>query len=232
MSKVKMNNELLEQVAKRVNELRLEKFDSEMPATLEDYTPSVKYQAGIAKIIKRKKKHRSFKTLKTTIAFAALITAALAYTLSTVSADMKLTNYANHFVAYPRHTDFNTVPKDGIDDGTRLNEILEYREPQYIPDGFELVDSFCLKETYEYRILYENESGEDIFYIQSTPSASCSEFNTDKSIHKEIVINGYTCDFFTNGVTHYIIWFDGDYSYFLCCKMDLDTTLKVAESVG
>ena len=111
-------------------------------------------------------------------------------------------------------------------------EILEYRKPQYIPERTE--EEVVLKSVTSYIVDYY--LGDDLCfsYNQSLLNGSEKNFNNEDGVIYSIKIKDYTANVVENSVNDnlMIIWEDGVYFYFLLSYLDIDETIKIAESIG
>ncbi|HCL01521.1 MAG TPA: hypothetical protein DHW61_03755 [Lachnoclostridium phytofermentans] len=101
--------------------------------------------------------------------------------------------------------------------------------PTYVPDGYSI-----LKQTsseYKNSIIYCNESGAEIYYLQKLSSQSEFIFDSETVEPKEIAIGTHKGYIFINkGVTQ-IYWYDNFNVYSLIGSLDESEIIKMAESI-
>lgn len=128
-----------------------------------------------------------------------------------------------------------TFPKFSIftsDSSDELNEPIELGELQinYIPDEFELTDTFEDQEMLIY--IYESKTQEqfDIMLVDASGAAR-SYYDTEDAEIEEIIIKesqGYTWE--RDGI-RYLIWTQGGIEYHISGDLNLDEIIKIGENI-
>ncbi|WP_418706550.1 DUF4367 domain-containing protein [Anaerotruncus massiliensis (ex Liu et al. 2021)] len=108
----------------------------------------------------------------------------------------------------------------------RPEEFL-YREPAYIPDGFELVFSEYIEGV---ALEYEDGEGGSISYLQSWQSGTGIQLNTEGVELEETEVNGWPGYYYSNKGTQSMLWYDDYYVYQILSSLDKDEVEKIAKS--
>lgn len=220
----KLTDDLLSKVACRVNELMLERFDADRETASANYVPSKKFKKAASEIIENHtRKHIAVKTVRRVIIIAAILIMLFICTLSVSAVRSAICKFI--FSLDTEHAAMScNVETDKPD---VPNEIINYREPSYIPDGFELIKSSKSKAIF--KLYYGSDNGYFIF-SQNTLS-SYLDINTENAEYGEININGHTGFYSVFKSQCVLTWNDGEYIYIISSDLDIDTVLAIAESV-
>ena len=104
-------------------------------------------------------------------------------------------------------------------------------EPGYVPKGF--VQNSCVVNDSRYRIKYENESGNLIYYEQMVMSAVGYFVDTEKTVGEETMVGKLKVSIVKEQGTCTLYWKDGMYAYSIIGSGNVATEelLKIARSV-
>ena len=127
------------------------------------------------------------------------------------------------FVEHEDHTQFDAV--DIVDYPTSIEEIYE---PTWIPEGFEMVETYELKTLKQTK--YENKN-EFIYIRQHTKSTFLGYADSQKYQVENLLINEYTIVYWKNDNLHKIYWDNGDYIINIFGTITKDELIKLAESI-
>ena len=129
------------------------------------------------------------------------------------------------------NTEDNHKPSDNVV-VSPPTEILQYCKPLYIPEGVE--EEVVLRSVTSYIVDYYSSDDLCFSYNQSLLNGSEKNFNNEDGIIYSLKIKNYNATVVENSANDnlMIIWEDGVYFYFLLSYLDIDETIKIAESVA
>lgn len=102
-----------------------------------------------------------------------------------------------------------------------------YREPTYIPEGFELTFSEYVEGV---GLEYEDGEGGSISYLQSWQSGTGIQLNTEGVELEETTVNGWPGYYYSNKGTQTLLWYDDYYVYTVLSSLDKEEVEKIAKS--
>lgn len=109
------------------------------------------------------------------------------------------------------------------------HDTLVLASPSYIPKGYTILEQ--TSNEYKYSIIYIDESGAEIYYLQKLSSQSEFIFDTEDVQPKEINIGGSVGYLIINkGVTQ-LYWYDNYNTYTLISSLEENEIIKMAESI-
>lgn len=109
------------------------------------------------------------------------------------------------------------------------HDALVLVSPTYIPKGYSVLEQ--TNSEYKNSIIYCDESGAEIYYLQKLSSQSEFIFDTEDAQPKEINIGAYVGYVISNkGVTQ-LFWYDNFNIYTLIGSLDENEIIKMAESI-
>lgn len=101
--------------------------------------------------------------------------------------------------------------------------------PSYIPKGYSILEQ--TNNEYKHSIIYSDESGAEIYYLQKLLSQSEFIFDSEDVEPKEINIGGSVGYLIINkGITQ-LYWYDNFNTYILISSLDEHEVIKIAESI-
>ena len=119
--------------------------------------------------------------------------------------------------------------KPELDTLTAPEIILEFREPTYIPSGYEIIN--VEKNEFFHQISYMNADGHALLYEQTILDSVQFLLDFDAEIVKEIFeINGTTGMYRTNQERIDMVWTDNEYAYRLFGLIIAEQALQMAYS--
>lgn len=225
---VKLTDDFLKQVAYRVNELILEKFDAEEHITFDEYEPSEKFQKAIEEIFEKRRKRRSIRTVRTVVVIAAILAMLFACALSVSAVRQAISNFlfsfkADHAVVYVNNRD-----EAGDDNALQsLTEIETYYEPSYIPDGFE--ETMRGKEDAQLYIYYSYEDSFILYRQEIAPDSSIVDIET--ALSSEMYVNNTVIYYSITDSETIIVWYDQQYVYKITSNLEMETIIEISESL-
>lgn len=125
------------------------------------------------------------------------------------------------------------VPTDkDVSAGSPPTVILEYRKPQYVPEGVE--EEIVIQSIGNYIIDYYLGDRLRCSYKQGLLNRESTYVNNENSIIYTIDINGYTANVIESKENEEltIIWNDERYSYIITSYFNLEDTVIIAKSIG
>lgn len=109
------------------------------------------------------------------------------------------------------------------------HDTLVFASPSYIPKGYSILEQ--TSSEYKHSIIYSDESGTEIYYLQKLLSQSEFIFDSEDVEPKEINISGSVGYLIINkGVTQ-LYWYDNFNTYILISSLDELEVIKMAESI-
>lgn len=153
---------------------------------------------------------------------ASIIAAVLVLTATTLMSVEATRSAIFHFIVntYEKFTEVRVDPALSTPDA--INQSIV---PTYIPAGFEVAK---MDSTFAfYNVEYTN--GEDLILYHQTLGGN--NINTEGAAIQYVTINGYDGISFANIDCNWVVWSDGAYTYTLYGAVDMDTIIKMAESV-
>ncbi len=210
----------LEDIKAALLECVLDRY-SDVPAEDEiDYTFSDKFEKWGQKMIKRtpdKKVQGSAKFSSRSIKIAILIAALIAALAMTALAVPAIREAIVDFFLNDRGDSFGiTFDPEQAKDAPDMVE--EYRVPQYVPDGFELItDDKSIASVF---LLWRNENSDLINYCQTPLPEDATKdnwigLNAENVERKDIVICGYQVVILQAQDRYTAIWTDNEYFYLM-----------------
>lgn len=118
--------------------------------------------------------------------------------------------------------------------GAVANVIEEYKEPLFVPEGYER--QLIMQTPISLDLHYNLEGIRVLAYTQQViNSGSVLQFDSEDCIVSEIEINGYNATLFvyTDDKIN-LYWLDDKYLYTISCfdkSVDVDTVIQIAESI-
>lgn len=109
-----------------------------------------------------------------------------------------------------------------------LNENLEFKEPSYIPDGFNVISD--IKTNISRIIDYVNDD-KILVYWQSIISNSEFGFDTENTEIKEIIIDEHVIRYVFNKGAYNVFWVDNEYSYLITGEISFEELLRFVEGI-
>lgn len=226
MAKIKLTDEFMDEIATHFNELMLEQFDSDPYSTLEDYVPSEKHKKAMAEMLGNKpKKRRVSKSVRTVLIVAAVLVMLFACAMS-VSA-VRRAVYRFFFSFEADHAVVCVSTEDNMLDSRSMTMITYFREPSFIPEGFEEIKRTELEA--KLKIVYQSDNC-FITYRQET-ILDHAQVDTEKAFSTEIDMNGTIGYYSSTNHQNVLIWYDDEYIYKITSTLDIDTIIIIAESV-
>lgn len=114
-------------------------------------------------------------------------------------------------------------------DSNADHDTLLLLSPTYIPEGYTILEQ--ISNEYKNSIIYYNESGAEIYYLQKLSSQSEFIFDSEGTDPKEITIGTHKGYIITNkGITQ-IYWYDKFNVYSLIGSLDDSELIKMAKSI-
>ncbi|MCR5206142.1 MAG: DUF4367 domain-containing protein [Lachnospiraceae bacterium] len=105
-----------------------------------------------------------------------------------------------------------------------LDEIEDYYQPVWVPDGYHLDSEF--KTDLSYRIVYRLNVRNRIIYKQTLSEVNV-HYSTEDGIHESVSFGYFTGEFITTKDVNYLIVTDGTYLYSLDGCINKDTMIKM-----
>lgn len=109
------------------------------------------------------------------------------------------------------------------------HDTLVLASPYYTPKGYSILEQ--TSNDYKHSIIYSDESGAEIYYLQKLSSQSEFIFDSEDVEPKEINIGesvGYLI--INKGITQ-LYWYDNFNTYTLISSLDEEEVIKMAESI-
>ncbi len=113
-------------------------------------------------------------------------------------------------------------------DSETITELIPI-DPQYIPEGFEIVEEFC--DSMRHTILYSNSDGQDIYYSQTVITNSDFYFDTENAQVETLHIAGKDVYSVIKGNTTQLYWQNQGYTFLVVGSADYQELILVAESL-
>ncbi len=114
-------------------------------------------------------------------------------------------------------------------DSNADHDTLVLVSPTYIPEGYSILEQ--TSNEYKNSIIYYNESGAEIYYLQKLSSQSEFIFDSEDAEPKEITIGTHKGYIIMNkGVTQ-IYWYDKFNVYSIVGSLDDSELIKMAKSI-
>ncbi len=101
--------------------------------------------------------------------------------------------------------------------------------PEYIPKDFSILEMNT--DNYLNRIIYVNESNEEIIYKQMLITAGETLLDTEDIEVETMTIKNQTISYFTNKGVSQIYWNDDLYTYTLFSTIDIEEIIKMTKSI-
>lgn len=176
------------------------------------------HEQGVARIMEAFRRHRAIK-VKRRILISILAAVLAILTSCTIYVHReKIAAFVEEF--YHNYID---VSYGEIDDGAP-KEIQTVYQPSYIPEGYELTDSY--QDSARVRMKWVNQNGEKIIFAQTLLEAKLLGWDNERIEPKTLTVNdavvyyGEYDDTRNNNAMVYM-WNDGDYSYKLMVLEDI-----------
>lgn len=224
MSKYRIDDEFLYE---NMKDLEV-KFIDTLPREEDlSYEFSKRFQKKMNKLIKQEKRSTfmdSFIKSSKKIAVIFVVTTSILF-ISTISIEAYRLRFFE--VVTKVFQEFTSISFKTDEDVTDMELIKN--TPQYIPEGFEILEEDI--NEYVYRVIYVNMDNEEIVYQQNIISNGEILLDTEGVTPKTMKIGDQKIDYFTNkGVTQ-LYWNDDLYIYLLISTTGLEKLTKMAESI-
>lgn len=200
--------------------ISLKRWVDSLPDDIEPYQFSKKHERRMKILFNKMRGGRyHYLTTKSTIVLvAAILIFAMAITAIAIP-------YTREFIIekFFDHSTYTVV-------GGEYSEIGDI-EIGYIPEGFEKVDEYSENS---FRISrYMSTNNIDWFDIRISQSTNQIYFNTEKYQEETIENNSMTyISYYDNELNHYgLLWNKNSFSYNLLGTLDIETEIKIAESI-
>ena len=143
--------------------------------------------------------------------------------------------YDDYIAIHYEESSSNTEEQSSGDNAIVVSpptEILEYRKPQYVPDGVE--EEIVLQSVVANIIDYYLGNELQFSYKQTVLDDEDNRFNNENSVVEQITINGNEASVVTSDGNDelMLVWADREYIYIISSYLKQDETVKIAESVG
>lgn len=194
-----------------------------------EYTKEYKFEEKMQKLIAKQKSSywRYTNTFSKRLLIAAIILIATLSSAMTVPAvrepiiDFIITKYEEFSLYFAKDTSNPQFP----------DEIEKVYMPQYIPDGFELANTFSSEATIT-SIWKNNVTNETITFVQNVIFLH-SSLNTENSKATEKVINGKDICIYTYAGNTSYLWSEYGYSFRLdvIAEISEDEIIKIIENI-
>ena len=171
----------------------------------------------------RTQNHRAWRVLAVAVVILILLFSALMSVSAVREAVFKFFTdlYENYIVAwYEPEVDALVAPET----------ILEFREPSYVPQGFER--SIMDKSELQFILSYLNDEGLFLLFRQTIIDSNQYAFDIEEDPEKVFFdIHGNTAMYrIKNGLLD-MVWIDNEYSYYLSGQIDVEQALMMAHSI-
>ena len=113
-------------------------------------------------------------------------------------------------------------------DDIPVNEVPEFTEPSYVPDGFKVINDINTGVTR--KVDYKNED-KVLVYKQSIITSSEIRIDTECTEIKKIKFGKQNINYVFNKGMYIAYWFDSEYSYLITGEIPFEELLKVIERV-
>lgn len=125
---------------------------------------------------------------------------------------------------------FSSVLFPDMEQGICYPESIEKNyKPQYIPEGYTLLESIVLTTTTQF--IYSNKNGDELIYTQYVISSNSLSVDTEGVDIQNITIDGKETLFYSNKGINNLIWTDSDYGYLISGRIIRDEIIKMMKSV-
>lgn len=200
-----------------------------VPEEFEDYEFSARFEKRMNRLIKRQKKsyYPLINTVGKRVACYVLVVLVCAIvTVFSVKAWRK--PFINFVVrSYEKFTSI-FVDREAVARTTADVE-FEIRLPQYIPEGYELIEKYICDNTVFLK--YKNQNGIFITYKQRLFDLWQLHINTESIEYEKINIASYEGVFYKNQEINTLIFENGDFSYSIEGDVSKEELFKIALSV-
>jgi hypothetical protein len=109
-----------------------------------------------------------------------------------------------------------------------FDEELNFVQPSYIPDGFELIND--IKTDVTRKIDYINDN-KIIVFKQSIITSGETKIDTENTSAKEMEINRYKITYSLNKDIYNAYWNDNKFSYSITAEVSLEELIKIIEGI-
>lgn len=225
---VRLTDDLMKQVAQRVNELIVERSDAEKLIGIESYIPHEKFKKVIAEIFEKRRKVRSTRTLRTVIVIAAVLAMLFVCALSVSAVRQAISKFI--FSINDGHAVVHISNEDNVgaeSDFEKICVIETYYEPSYIPEGLEMIEH--VKYYTKQVICYESDDKFLIYHQELMPDSI--QIDCDDGILNVIDINSTIGYYSKSESITVVVWYNDVYVYKITSDLDFDTIIKIAESI-
>ena len=170
------------------------------------------HEQGVARIMEAFRRHRAIK-VKRRILISILAAVLAILTSCTIYVHReKIAAFVEEF--YHNYID---VSYGEIDDGAP-KEIQTVYQPSYIPEGYELTDSY--QDSARVRMKWVNQDGEKIVFVQTLLSDKLMSLDIEKGEPKSLILNDVTVYYSKYENKDIYVWNDGSYAYKLTLTED------------
>ena len=227
MAEKVLTEEFFYDLAARASDRMMEELPSEEELSRQlSFSPAFEYRMERLLAnpkLARAQQHRALRVLAIAATLVILLISALMSVSAVREAVFKFFTelYEKYIVAW-------YAPEDSS--LTAPETILEFREPKYIPPGYEI--NSVIKNEFFYQISHMDEDGHVLQYEQTILDSVQFALDIEAETEKEsFEINGTTGMYSIKQERVEVVWTDNEYAYRLSGLIEVDQALIMARSI-
>lgn len=217
-------NKAIDELLDEAAHITVEKDSGELEMPTDNISFSDEHEVKMQRLFKSErrkiaaKKFRKY-AVRAACIFLALIVFSCATIFSVSAWRVRFLNFM--FNKDAPNTDYNFTdekPAPQMDDRLKLN---------YIPDGFELDDSFSGQRSITLSFI----RGKDYFCVSSDELDANFNIDTENAEMEKTKINGFDAIYISNQNANSLIWYDDDRAYTITGNISKDEIFKIAKGL-
>lgn len=220
MNKIEITDDLLYELVPKAEKFLLDQLPTEKEL---NYIFSKVFDNKMKKLLKKNSDKYFMKSFKKIAVTFLIISSIILTTVMSVEA-LRAKIFKVIKEIYKELTSISFIVDN---DDSNIDFIV--MEPEYIPKGFDKIDTEKLYSMIF--ITYKNEAGEEIIYKQNKITNGTSIIDTENAEIENIVINGYKGQIVYKNETNHLIWLDNEYLYSIRSTIEKEELIKMAESI-
>lgn len=206
----------------------LDQLEEERDKDLEPHIFSRRYKRNIKRLIKEYNRTPFQKKLIKLRKYAAAILIFLFLTNGILITTVEGYRQRVFEVITNVYEKFTSIIID-VEEPLNIEEIeLNFIEPPYIPDGFELIDDM---QTDIERIVYYMNEDKIIIFTQSIVASKETKIDTEDTLGEVLEINDYKIKYSFNKDIYNADWYDDKYTYSITAEVSFDEFVNIIEGL-